>query len=149
MTNAEIAAFLKEVPYFSGLDEELIESVAEHAVVKEFASGEVIIEQGTPGEGLGVLVEGEAQAFKGQRHLKDLRSGDYMGDMSLLDGAPHTATLTASTAGRWIIVSPAQFRAAVANHPEVGLAVIGVLMERLREALQWLEEADAKRASAQ
>jgi len=149
MTNAEIAAFLKGVPYFAGLEEELIESIAEHAEVNEFAADEVIIEEGTPGEGLGVLVDGEVQAFKGDRHLNDLRSGAYMGDMSLLDGAPHTATVTAKTAGRWIIVSPAQFRAAVIHHPTVGLAVIGVLMERLRETLQWLEEADTKEAGSQ
>ena len=147
MKSTEIAALLRNVPYFASLDDELLESIAEQAVVEDFGADDVIIEAGTPGEGLGVLVEGEVQAHRGERKFKDLATGDYMGDMSLLDGAPHAATFSAKTDGRWIIVSPAQFRAAVMHHPAVGQAVIDVLMERLRETLRWLEEADSENAA--
>ena len=144
MTNmTSVPEALRQVPLFSRLAPEVLEAMAEHTSERKFDSGDVIAAEGAPNDGLLLLVEGELEARRGDRLFKVLGQGDYVGDMSLLDGAPHMVDVVATKPGRGLFLADYQFHVVLKNYPEVAMEIIRVLVARIRETVGWLEEAEA------
>jgi CRP-like cAMP-binding protein len=139
---AEAATYLSQVPIFARLDDEILDALADQSVDREFSAGDQVAVQGAPNDGLLVIVEGELEAYRGSRVFKVLGPGDYVGDMSLLDGEPHMVDVIATKGGHGIFLDGHQFQAAVRHHPQVATEVIKVLVARIRETVDWLEEAE-------
>lgn len=137
---------LRRVPLFARLDPEVLEALAEHTTERAYSVGDKIAEQGAPNDGLLVLTEGEMEVHRGGRLFKVLGPGDYVGDMSLLDGSPHMADVIATKPGRGLHLAGYQFQVVLKNHPEVATEIIKVLVARIRETVDWLEEAEAQPA---
>lgn len=140
----EYAEYLSRVPMFARLEDEILEALAEQSVIRAFAEGDKVAEQGAPDDGLLVLVNGAMEVHRGTRLFKVLGPGDYVGDMSLLDGQPHMVDVVATEGGYGVFLAGHQFQVAVRHHPEVALEAIKVLVARVRETVDWLEEAEDK-----
>src|SRR3990170_1477867 len=93
----DAVAMLKQVPLFEGLSRRELEQILKVAKEIEFDEGHAIVEEGATGVGFHLIMEGEAHVLVGGRKRATLRSGDYFGEMSLLDGGPRSATVRAST----------------------------------------------------
>lgn len=144
MTDAtSVAESLQQVPLFTRLAPEVLDALADHTTERQFESGDVIATEGTPNDGLLLLVEGELEARRGDRLFKILGPGDYVGDMSLLDGAPHMVDVVATKPGQGLFLADYQFHVVLKNYPEVAMEIIRVLVARIRETVGWLEEAEA------
>lgn len=143
----ESAEYLSHVPMFARLDDEILEALAEQSVIRTFSRGEKVAERGAPNDGLLVLVRGAMEVHRGSRLFKVLGPGDYVGDMSLLDGEPHMVDLVTTEDGYGVFLAGHQFQAAVRHHPEVALEIIKVLVARVRETVGWLEEGEDKARS--
>ena len=141
------AAQLANVPYFAKLRPEILEALAEHTEEWVFAAGDKLATRGEPNDGLRVMVEGEGEVYRHGRLFKVIGPGDPIGDMSLLDGEPHSVDVTATAPGYGVFLADFQFQVVAKNHPEVAMEIIKVLMERLRETMGWLEEAEAGQSS--
>lgn len=139
-----IAAALQQVPLFARLEPEVLDALADHTTERQFHPGETIATEGSPNDGLLLLVEGEMEARRGDRLFKVLGPGDYVGDMSLLDGAPHMVDVVATQPGQGLFLADYQFQVVLKNHPEVAMEIIRVLVARIREAVGWLEESAAE-----
>lgn len=133
---------LAKVPLFSRLPEDVLDALAEQTEGRSFSKGEAVAEQGTANDGLLVITDGELEVHRGGRLLKVLGPGDYVGDMSLIDGGPHSVTVTATQGGGGVFLSGSQFRVAIRHQPDVAISVMEVLVGRLRETLTWLDEAN-------
>jgi CRP-like cAMP-binding protein len=96
-THRETADALSHVPFFSALSKRELRRVAEEADVVSFAAGQVIVDEGMPGETMYVVLEGEAKVQQGVRRLGSVRPGDFFGEIAVLDGSPRSATVTALT----------------------------------------------------
>lgn len=140
----EAAEYLSRVPMFARLDNEILEALAEQSVRRAFGQGDQVAKQGVANDGLLVIVEGAMEVHRRSRLFKVLGPGDYVGDMSLLDGEPHMVDVVATKAGYGVFLAGHQFQAAVKHHPQVALEVIKVLVARVRETVGWLEEAEDK-----
>lgn len=140
---ADATDFLREVPLFSRLTPDTLGALAEHTTERRFEKGDVVAEQGAPNDGLLLLVEGEMEVHRGDRLFKTLGPGDYVGDMSLLDGAPHMVDVVATESGRGLFLAGYQFQVVLKNYPEVAMEIIKVLVARIRETVGWLDEAEA------
>jgi hypothetical protein len=88
---------LRSVDMFAPLSPHHFEGLA--ARVHDVASpaGTVIIRQGTPGDRLYVIADGEVEVTRDGWPVATLGSGDYVGEISLLRDTPHNATVTATT----------------------------------------------------
>lgn len=142
---AAVSDALRLVPLFARLEPEVLGALADHTTERRFESGDSIARQGSPNDGLLLVVEGEMEVRRGDRLFRVLGPGDYVGDMSLLDGAPHMVDVVATTPGVGLFLAGYQFQVVVKNHPEVAREIIKVLVARIRETVGWLEEAEAER----
>ncbi|MEI9894279.1 MAG: mechanosensitive ion channel family protein [Chthoniobacter sp.] len=94
-------ASVRKQPFLQLLDEAQLEKLLAHARFLRFGRREKVIVQGAAGESMFILLSGEAQvhvqANGADTLVATLRTGDYCGEMSLLTGAPRSATVVAGT----------------------------------------------------
>lgn len=88
-------------PIFAGLSEEELMAFIAGLNFDSYATGDILVAEGAPGDSLFILTEGRVKAFvkgpKGHYKLvKELGEGDFFGEVSVLTGKPRTATITAA-----------------------------------------------------
>ncbi len=87
-----------------------------------FKSGELVIRQGDPSGPLYVVEEGHLRAFiekDGQRqYRRDLRKGDFFGEVSLFQNTPRTASVEAVSDCRLLKLTPETFHELVEDYPD-------------------------------
>jgi CRP/FNR family transcriptional regulator, cyclic AMP receptor protein len=91
---------LARCPLFEHADAGMLRSVIESMRRRRFRRNEVIFHQGDPGDSLHVVANGAVKivlpsAEGDEAIIATLRTGDFFGELSLLDGAPRSATATA------------------------------------------------------
>jgi CRP-like cAMP-binding protein len=90
---------LRSEPLFACLSDEQIAALLHNAEIHQFGRGEAIIEEGSEGESMFVLLRGNAQVSVEKNgaliRVGVLRQSDCFGEMSLLTGEPRTATIRA------------------------------------------------------
>lgn len=91
-------SFLEEVPLLSTLESYERAKIADALDTIKFADGDVIIEEGEPGDSFYFLESGEAEVFKresGNTPIKRYKKGDYFGELALLNSKPRAASVIA------------------------------------------------------
>ena len=129
MANTDV---LRGVPLFQGMTERSVEVVAELARPEHFDSGEALTTEGDPGETFIVLTTGTADVEQGGNRIGTLKAGDYLGEISLVDGGPRTATVVATSPIEALVIECDGFQRLMAEFPGVRLDVVTSLAHRLR-----------------
>jgi CRP-like cAMP-binding protein len=124
---------LRSVSLFAGCTKKELASIARICTEVRFAEGDVLTKQGAIGKECFVIADGEAEVRIDERSVARLGPGQFAGEMSLLDGGPRTATVTALTPITAFAVSPGEFRSMLDTGP-VARKLLTVLAGRLREA---------------
>jgi CRP/FNR family cyclic AMP-dependent transcriptional regulator len=109
---------------------ELIE-VALSADEREAPAGDSLMEEGRDGREFFVLVEGAVVVKRGGRKLADLGPGDWFGEIAILTYKPRTATVTAISPVRLLVISDRAFRRVVETTPRIALNVLRSVAARL------------------
>ena len=139
--------FLGQIPIFGGLSEEVLRRIAEAGTVGELPAGAQLISEGEPARSLFVVYEGELEICKrgGQGvevRLAVLHPGDCLGEMSLIDIQPRSATARALSPAVVFRLGHGEIGKLRRSHPEVyTLLVLNIAREisrRLRAADQAL-----------
>jgi CRP/FNR family transcriptional regulator, cyclic AMP receptor protein len=108
-----------------------------------FSQGEVVFEEGTPGNSMMVIVSGEVRISQrpssgAEETLMVLKKGDFFGEMALLDTMPRSATVIAHHDIFLLEISRERFLNFVNSDPDSGVLVLLSLARhmtsRLREA---------------
>jgi CRP/FNR family transcriptional regulator, cyclic AMP receptor protein len=133
----DIAEFLTKVPLFHGLKENQLMKIARRCRERDYKVGETIIEQGKVGVGLFILVRGAAKVVREQTdgeqiELDHLKRTDFFGELSLLDDAPRSATVTALEDTKCLALSKLDFLDELANDAEMGIAMLKTMSQRYR-----------------
>jgi CRP-like cAMP-binding protein len=109
---------------------ELIE-VALSSDEREATEGESLMEEGRRGREFFVLVEGAVTVRRRGRKLADLGPGDWFGEIAILTYKPRTATVTAISPVRLLVISDRAFRRVVETTPRIALNVLRSVAARL------------------
>jgi CRP-like cAMP-binding protein len=125
---------LANVDLFQGLSKRDLAQVAAMTKELNFAAGQAITEEGERGGRFYVLLEGEADVVVGDDVVSSLAPGDYFGEVSLIDGRPRSATITARNPVRTLSLSSWNFRPLLREHPSIVEAILLEMCRRLRSA---------------
>lgn len=87
--------------------------------------------QGERGREFFVLLEGEADVIKDGRTINRLGSGDFFGEIALVSDTPRTATVTATSPVRTLVITDRSFRRLMEDQPEIQGKVLAALAARL------------------
>ena len=131
LSKNEKVALLKRIPLFAECSKAELIEVAISADEREAREGDVLAEEGQRGRQFFVLVEGAVAVRRGGRKLADLGPGDWFGEMAILRYKPRTATVTATSPVRVLVISDRDFRRVVETMPRIALKVLGSVAQRL------------------
>ena len=95
-------------------------------------AGTVLTRQGGSGQEFFVIVNGRARVERDGRHLATLGTGDFLGEMALLDEKPCNATVTVEEPSRLLVIGHQDFHALLDNR-EIRLRVLEAVVRRIRE----------------
>ncbi len=105
---------------------------------KEFPAGTVLFREGEPGVEMYVVQSGKVRISvkvrKVEKVLVDLDAGEFFGEMSILNGAPRSATATVVEPAKIMVIDPKTFEAMVRGSSEIAIRMIKKLAGRLQEA---------------
>lgn len=149
--------FLRNVYFFRDLKDHEIQRISELCEETEFRPGDIIVQEGTPGDKFFIVLSGQVEVWqsydKGTGDLLAVHGpGHLFGEMALVDEEPRSASVVARTAGHMLYLTREQFHDVLTESPSVALSVTRSLsamvrksnqsyVERLRSRNRQLEEA--------
>jgi CRP/FNR family transcriptional regulator, cyclic AMP receptor protein len=122
---------IRKVPLFSKLNKKGLADVAHIADELDLPKGKMMAEEGDRGREFFVLLEGEADVTKGDRSINRLGKGDFFGEIALVTHMPRTASVTAMSDVRVLVVTERDFAALLKRSPEISRGVAEALAERI------------------
>lgn len=141
LSNLEL---LLRVPLFSMMTADQAEVVAKAIIKQRFKRGEMIVEQGRKSNALFIVLSGRARVLTTDSRgreviLATLQTGDYVGEMSLIDNEPHSATVQTEVPTDCLMLGRAEFDHLLLGNAAMARAVMTGLVKRLRRADQKIE----------
>ena len=128
-------AIISGCPLFRGLDPHGAGAIAAVATEVEFRPEHAIARQGEIGSGMFIVVDGRVRVVRDGQVVTRLGPGEFFGELSVLDGAPRNATVTAEVPTTCLAIATWDAERVMREEPGVALALLRVLAGRLREAV--------------
>ena len=141
LSNADL---LRRVPLFALLTESQAQQIADAVVKRRFKRGDRIVEQGLKSNALHIILSGRARVLASDSRgreviLATLQPGDYIGEMSLIDNEPHSATVRAEVQTDVLMLGRSDFARCMPESSSMAYAVMRVLVQRLRHSVRNIE----------
>jgi CRP/FNR family cyclic AMP-dependent transcriptional regulator len=141
LSNLEL---IRRVPLFALLTADQAESVADSVTKRRFKRGEIIVEQGQKSNTLFIILTGRVRVVNTDKRgreviLATLQSGDYIGEMSLIDNEAHSATVRAEVQTDMLALGRAEFARCLPENSSMAYAIMRGLVQRLRQADRKIE----------
>lgn len=135
---------IRRVPLFSLLTDEQARSVADGVVKRRYRRGELVVEQGKKSNALFILLNGRARVLTSDPRGREvilavLEAGDYVGEMSLIDNQPHSATVRCEVQCDLLILGRDEFARCLPENSSLAYAIMRGLVARLRSADRQIE----------
>src|SRR3954468_9470411 len=127
-------AVLANVDLFRDLSKAQLKRLASTSIEVSHPSGKVVATEGRGGLAFHLIIEGSATVSKDGRELPPLGPGDYFGEISMIDGRPRSATVTALEPLKAMAIPHQEFEAVIDEDPEFARRLLKTLCARLREA---------------
>ncbi len=127
---------LSRIPFFTNLPPEELDRVMAGLEVVNLKPGEILFREGDTGDHMYVIVGGELEILKGpttdeEMILNTIHAGEYIGEMSLITGAPRTASARSRGDVILLSMSRVQLMDLLQRHPHLANDMVGVLSQRL------------------
>lgn len=135
---------LRRVPLFSLLTVTQAEVISGAVIKRRFKRGETLVEQGHKSDALFILLTGRARVMTSDSRgreviLATLSQGDYLGEMSIIDNEPHSATVRAEVQTDVLMLGRTEFARCLTENASMSLVVMRGLVKRLRHADRKIE----------
>ena len=141
LSNLEL---LRRVPLFSALTASQSASIADAIVKKRFKRAEMVVEQGKKSDALYIILTGRARVMSTDSRgreviLATLQPGDYIGEMSLIDDEPHSATVRTEVQTDVLMLGREAFSRCLPENSSMSYNIMRGLVARLRHADRKIE----------
>jgi CRP-like cAMP-binding protein len=122
---------LHAVPLFASCSKAELQRLATLADELDLGEGATLIREGERGREFLVIVDGTVSVTKRGKKIRDLGAGAFIGEIALISDVPRTATVTATSPVRLIVVTDRAFRGLIEEMPSIATKVLQSLGERL------------------
>ncbi len=140
-----VASFLRSLTLFSGLSEGELARLVEMGQELDVPAGQVLMREGEPGDALYVILDGHFEvtnrAGKAEVVVARRGTGEVIGEMSLLDNQPRSATVRALAPSHLFKVDQHAFDELLARNPDTTHAILKTVASRLRNTEAMLLQA--------
>ena len=122
---------IRSVPLFARCSKKELAEIAHIADEIDLPAGKQFIRQGERGREFFVVLEGEVDVTRDGKRLQKRGAGDFFGEIALVSKVPRTATVTATTPVRALVITDRDFRALMEHAPHIQVKVLEALAERV------------------
>jgi CRP/FNR family cyclic AMP-dependent transcriptional regulator len=141
---AETTEILKTIPLFAHLDAEQRELLASVRTTRRYPKNVIVLHEGDQSNALYFVNNGQVKVSKINEDGKEvviciLSDGDHFGEMSLIDDQPRSASIITKTSCEFTLIRKPDFERMLADNPQLTLAVMRSLCQRLRAADRSIE----------
>ena len=141
LSNLEL---LRRVPLFAALTPTQSASIADAIIKKRFKRAEMVVEQGKKSDALYIILTGRARVMSTDSRgreviLATLQPGDYIGEMSLIDDEPHSATVRTEIQTDVLVLDREAFSRCLPENASMSYNIMRGLVQRLRHADRKIE----------
>ncbi len=138
--------FLRQIPLFNGLDDYALERLFAMSREITLQPGEFLMREGEMGDSMYVIVDGTLQVRKQARDsevvLAERKAGEVIGEMSVLDQAPRSASVVALTPTRLLQIDQETFMAMIDWSPSAARAILKTFAMRIRSTQAALQQRE-------
>ncbi len=132
LTQAEIVDALSAVTLFTGLSRRQLKVVARVCSPVQYDAGATVLKERDAAQHMTVVLGGTASVIRRGTVLATVGPGDVVGEMSLLDGAPRSASVVADTTLDALLLYATEFRALLEREPSIAPRLLATQTARLR-----------------
>ena len=122
---------IKRAPLFWNCSKRELRQIAQIADEIDLREGKEMTRQGERGREFFVLLEGEADVTKDGQSINRLGAGDFFGEIARVSDSPRTATVTATSPVRALVITDRSFKRLLKDQPEIQSKVLAALAARL------------------
>ena len=124
-----IIDFLIEIPLFDGMHAKELEIVAKHMNIIDIEKGGVLFKEGDKGDFICFVLEGRIDVIKESAHgghvvIASLKRGRSIGEMSVIDDSPRSATAKARMQTSFLTLTKKSFDAILRDQPRIGIKIL-------------------------
>jgi hypothetical protein len=132
-TKKESLEHLRNVPLFSACSGKDLERVLKAGDEMSATAGQVIIDQGQTGREAFVILNGTATVKRNGKKVATLGAGAIVGELSLFDHGPRTATVTCDTDCQLLVIAQREFLGVLEQVPALSRRMLEYLAGKIRE----------------
>ena len=127
----ELQEQLAQVPLTAGLPANVRRRLADVGMVRRYEAGESIVREGETGTALYIILDGRARVEQEGRVLGEMKTGDFFGELALIEEHRRSATVIAEDSTQCVLYPAWEFTSLLAEHPEVAVPIMTELIRRL------------------
>jgi CRP/FNR family cyclic AMP-dependent transcriptional regulator len=124
---------LRSIPLFSACSDKDLKKIAKAGDEVTVPAGHVIVDQGQTGREAFVIVSGSATVRRNAKKVATLGEGAVIGELSLLDHGPRTATVIADTECTLFVIDQRHFVGVIEEVPAIAHKIMASLAAKVRD----------------
>ncbi len=133
MEPIEPCAILRKIDLFQSMTDEELDRLTQVISQVEIEGETELFHEGDVGRDMYILVEGSLQIYKKNRRLTAIFPPDYVGEMSIFDDKPRSATVIATAGSKLFVITTKQFDRYFVDRPQALVAMIKTMSRRIRQ----------------
>ena len=126
----EKTTLLARLPIFARLDARSLEAIATLARIVSVPAGTVLMHEDEATESFYVIVTGTIRVERNGTFVRSMSDGGFVGEIALVEGTTHTATVTCATDCELVQLGRYEFGRVIARFPDVALRVDAAIARR-------------------
>jgi uncharacterized membrane protein len=145
------AELLSQIPLFQGLGDDDREALGARLTEKNLRAGDIVFSQGEVGSSMYIVRSGAVQVYLPSAEkdvppviLKDVRTGEYFGELSLFDDKPRSASVRGVVDTVLLELTRDEFAEHLSRSPRAAMTILSEMAERLRETNAMLSQRATK-----
>jgi two-component system, NtrC family, sensor kinase len=132
MTDPKLIAILRKVDLFTDAPEAILAELATMVTCHEFKENQLIIRKGDEGDSLYIIASGKVRVHDEEQVVARMESGNFFGEISFLDTAPRSMSVSADTISVLYRITRDNFYSVFKSQPEITQKIVSTLTQRLR-----------------